>query len=115
MGMIPYQKIMSGVIKIGGAIQAFFKELLEKLKGIINKLENKLKVAIRGSTASIRKGMGGCQTTTVHYTRDPETNAWNEILVEYMQDEKKVPKEYRAQYERGQVIDITEDLKMSLG
>lgn len=116
MGMIPYVKIMTGTIKkAAGAIKAFFERILNMLRKIVQKLEEKLKDAIQGSTVFIEKKINGCQVRTKNFTRDKEKHCWKEVVVEYTQSEKEVPPEYKQRYDAGEVIDITEDFLMKLG
>lgn len=95
-----------------GIVAAFWNDLVSFLKKAVNKVKQIVNGIVYGCKVFVRKLSEGVKEISRHYSKVDQH--WEETTVTRTINESEVPPEILERANRGQDLDITDELEMQL-
>lgn len=112
--MIIAVPLILGALIVGGTLIArYWRQMVEFLKKVLNKLKQVIKGTIMGSAVFLKKLGDKFQNRTKHYSQN-EQGKWKETIVCYEQNADEIPEKYREYAGFDQEFDLTSELQLQL-
>jgi len=105
--------IGTGLLVGTGLVVAFWNDIVSWIREAVQKVTEKLKIALQGFRVFVRKIQEGIQEISKLYSKNKE-NKWQETIITKPISESEVPAEIRAKARMSEDTDITHDLEMQL-
>jgi phage-related protein len=104
-----------GVAAIGAvALAVYWKEIVEWLKRVYEKLPDSIKQNLQGATAFVHKLGGVIKNIMNYYSYNEKTQKWTETIVSKEVNENDIPKHIREKMAKTAKVDITDELEEKL-
>ena len=112
--MIPF--ILLGAAAVVGAVAlaAFWKEIIQWIKKVYDKLPDSVKKNLQGAKAFLEKLGGVIKNIMKYYSYNENTGKWTETTTEREVSEDEIPKELLEKVKHKSKLDITDDVQEKL-
>ncbi len=112
--MIPF--LLLGAVAVVGAVAlaAFWKEIVQWIKKVYNKLPDSVKQNLQGAKAFLEKLGTAIKNIMKYYSYNENTEKWTETTTEREVSEDEVPKEFLEKMKYKSKLDITDDVQEKL-
>lgn len=111
--MIPVL-LLGGLAIAGLALAAYWKDIVNWLNRIWQKLPSSIKDRLQGAVALVRKIGDTFKNVMKYYSYDKTTKKWSETVVTKEVNESDIPEHIRARVSRDNEADISDDLEEKL-
>lgn len=106
--------ILGAALIVGGTLIAkYWRQMVDFLKKVVEKLKKVIKGTLMGSAVFLKKLGDKFQNRTKHYSQN-EQGKWKETIVCYEQSADEIPEKYREYAGFDQEVDLTAELQLQL-
>ncbi len=99
------------------ALCVYWKNIVQWIKKAVHKLEEVLKITVKGTRTFIKKGVDGFKNVSKYYSENKITGAWEEHVYTKSVSVSEVPPEILEKVQTSSVdeeISTTEELQLTL-